>query len=267
MLNKLIITLFSFFVAGSALADQPRPWQIAPQEAASPIMHNLISFHNLLLVVIFAVAIFVTILLGYVCVRFSAKNNPTPSKTSHNTLIEIIWTVVPVIILVLVCIPSLRLLYFIETVEDTDMTIKVIGNQWYWSYQYPEYDIDFDSYIVADEDLKEGDLRLLEVDNRVVLPINTKIRIQTTAADVIHNWAIPAFGIKMDAVPGRLNEGWTEIEKTGVYYGQCSELCGVGHGFMPIAIEAVTKEQFKQWVRSKNNKLAEAEASKQIAAK
>lgn len=265
MIYRFLLGTLSLLFAKSAFADKPVPWQIGNQEPVTPIMHGLIDFHNLLLVVIFAVAIFVTILLAYVCIRFRAKNNPVPSKTSHNVLIEVIWTVVPVIILVLITIPSIKLLYFIEKVEDTEMTIKVIGKQWYWSYQYPDYDIAFDSYMIPDDELQEGDIRLLSVDNRVVLPVDTKIRIQTTGGDVIHNWAIPAFGIKIDAVPGRLNEGWTKIEKTGIYYGQCSELCGVGHGFMPIAIEVVSKVEFEAWVRSKKNKLANSN-SEQLAA-
>lgn len=258
MFYRFLAALVTLFTAGNAFADKPVPWQIHPQQAVTPIMHRLVEFHNLLLWVIFATAIFVTLLLVYVCFRYSAKRNPVPSKTSHNTLIEIIWTTVPIIILVLLSIPSLKLLYFIETVEDAEMTIKVTGHQWYWSYQYPDNgNIEFDSNIVQDADIKDGQIRLLEVDNRVVLPVDTKIRIQTTGADVIHNWAIPAFGIKIDAVPGRLNEGWTMIEKTGVYYGQCSELCGVGHGFMPIAVEVVSKAEFEAWVKDKTHKVAE----------
>jgi cytochrome c oxidase subunit 2 len=258
MLYRFLIGFFALFISGNAYADKPVPWQILTQEPVTPVMHRLVDFHNMLLWVIFSVAIFVTILIVFVCLRFNAKTNPTPSKTTHNTLIEVIWTTVPVIILVLVTIPSLKMLYYMEDVKDSEMTLKVIGNQWYWSYQYPDNgNITFDSNILKDKELPEGGLRLLEVDNRVVLPIDTNIRIQVTGADVIHDWAVPAFGIKEDAVPGRLNETWTRIEKPGVYYGQCSELCGVGHGFMPIAVEAVTKEEFQQWVKSKTHKLAE----------
>jgi len=267
MFYRFLVGFVTLFSTGAAFADKPHPWQMGFQEAATPIMRELTQFHNMLLVVIFAVAIFVTLLLAYVCIRFSAKNNPVPSKTSHNTFIEIIWTVIPVIILVMITIPSLKLLYKIETVENSEMTLKVIGNQWFWSYQYPDNgDISFDSYMLQDDEVAEqGGIRLLEVDNSVVLPVDTNIRIQTTAADVIHNWAIPAFGMKMDAVPGRLNEGWINIEKTGVYYGQCSELCGTGHGFMPIRVEAVSKAEFKAWVKSKTNKFAEGESLEQTA--
>lgn len=257
MLYRILISVVLSLISGAAFADKPVPWQIGPQEAVTPIMRELVHFHNILLVIIFAVSIFVVLLLVYVCIRFSAKNNPVPSKTTHNTLLEVVWTVVPIIILVAICIPSMRLLYFNERVENAEMTLKVIGNQWYWSYQYPDNgNLAFDSYIKQDSDLEAGDIRLLAVDNRVVLPVDTTIRLQVTAADVIHDWAVPAFGTKIDAVPGRLNEGWVRIEKPGTYYGQCSELCGVGHGFMPIVVEAVSKAEFEGWVKSKTNKFA-----------
>jgi len=244
-------TIFSLFAAfaGQARADYPRPWQIGFQEAATPVMEKITRFHDILLVVIYSIGIFVFLLLVYTCVKFSAKNNPVPSKTSHNTLIEIIWTAVPVVILVLLSIPSMRTLYFAQKADDADMTIKVIGNQWYWSYQYPDQgNIAFDSYIIKDADLKPGQMRLLEVDNHLVVPVDTKIRVQLTAVDVIHSWAIPAFGVKTDSVPGRLNETWFKATKIGTYYGQCSELCGVGHGFMPIAVDVVSKGDFDKWV-------------------
>lgn len=243
-----IFSLFAAF-AGSAFADYPRPWQVGFQEAATPVMEKITEFHDILLVVIYSIGIFVFLLLVYTCIRYSAKNNPVPSKTSHNTLIEIIWTAVPVIILVLLCIPSMRTLYFAQKADDADMTIKVIGNQWYWSYQYPDQgNIAFDSYIIKDADLKPGQMRLLEVDNHLVVPVDTKIRVQLTAVDVIHSWAVPSFGVKTDSVPGRLNETWFKATKIGTYYGQCSELCGVGHGFMPIAVDVVSKEDFDKWV-------------------
>ena len=250
MSNKFFVAFLSLFIADEAFADKPVPWQIGLQDPVTPIMDKFVEFHNLLLVVIFAVSIFVIALLAYVCVKFSAKNNPVPSKTSHNTLIEIIWTVVPIIILVMITVPSIKILYYNESIENADMTLKVIGRQWYWSYEYPDHDnIAFDSYIIEDEDLKDTDIRLLSVDNQVVLPVDTTIRIQTTGADVIHNWAVPAFGTKLDAVPGKLNEGWIRVEKTGTYYGQCSELCGTRHGFMPIAVKVVSKENFEKWVK------------------
>jgi cytochrome c oxidase subunit 2 len=217
------------------LADKPRPWQAGFQESASPIMARIDSFHDAMLIVITFIALFVLGLLVYVMVRFRAGRNPTPSKVTHNTLVEVIWTVVPVIILVLIAIPSFKLLYAQKVIPEAEMTIKAIGQQWYWTYEYQDHDdLTFDALMIADEDLEEGQLRLLETDNRVVLPVGTNIRILVTAGDVLHAWAIPAFGIKIDAVPGRINETWVHIEHEGVYYGQCSELCGTNHGFMPI---------------------------------
>ncbi|PIR39217.1 MAG: cytochrome c oxidase subunit II [Alphaproteobacteria bacterium CG11_big_fil_rev_8_21_14_0_20_39_49] len=249
MFKKLLSGVFSLFVSVNAYADQPVPWQLGFQKSVTPIMDRFVDFHNELLIIIFAVSIFVVLLIAYVCIKFNAKSNPVPSKTSHNTLIEIIWTVVPVLILVYICVPSMKTLYYNETVpEDAEMTLKVIGKQWYWTYQYPDQNLAFDSRIVADEDLKEGQPRLLTVDNQVVIPVDTTIRLQSTGGDVIHNWAIPAFGTKLEAVPGRLNEGWLKVKETGTYYGQCSELCGTGHGFMPIAVKVVTKEEFEAWV-------------------
>lgn len=232
-----------------ALADQPHPWQLGLQDAASPVKHQLDSFHNLLVVIIVAITLFVLGLLIYVCVRFRASANPTPSRTSHNTLIEVVWTVVPVIILIVIAVPSFRVLYFLEVTPEAEMTLKVTGRQWYWDYEYPDHGgIAFSSYMVTDDQLKPGQPRLLETDRRVVLPVDTTVRVQVTAGDVIHSWAMPSFGIKKDAVPGRMNETWLKIEHEGVYYGQCSEICGINHGFMPIAIEAVSKEKFAEWV-------------------
>ena len=262
MPNKIITALIAFFLPFAAFADKPTPWQFGFQEAVTPTMHAFNDFHNILLYVIFAVSAFVLLLLVYVCIKFSAKNNPVPSKNSHNTVLEVIWTVLPVVILVFLAIPSMRVLYFNEKIENTEMTLKIVGHQWYWSYAYPDNgDIEFESYMIPDDEIKEGQTRLLEVDNRVVLPVDTKIKLQITGADVIHNWAMPAFGVKIDAIPGRLNEGWIEVEKTGTYYGQCSELCGVGHGFMPIAVDVVSKAEFAAWVRGKTNKLAENEVN------
>ncbi|MDB2415132.1 cytochrome c oxidase subunit II [Rickettsiales bacterium] len=240
--------------ASAAFADFPLPWQTGLQESASPMMTKLTDFYLELEFIAIAITLFVFVLLAYVCIRFNRKANPVPSKTTHNVLIEIIWTVVPVLILIAIAIPSMRVLYFVDKTEEVDMNLKVIGYQWYWGYQYPDHgNISFDSNLLQEDELKEGDIRLLSVDNKVVLPIGKNIRIQLTAADVIHAWAIPALGVRMDAVPGRLNETWVRIEKPGIYYGQCSELCGVGHGFMPIAVEAVSEEDFKKWVEKKKS--------------
>ncbi|MBP2226985.1 cytochrome c oxidase subunit 2 [Azospirillum agricola] len=234
---------------GSALANEPHPWQFGLQEPASPVKHLMDSFHSLLTVIITLIVIFVAALLAYCVVRFNAKANPVPSKTSHHTLLEVAWTVLPVIILIVVAVPSFKLLYVAERVPEADMTIKVTGRQWYWDYEYPDHgNIAFSSYMIQDADLKPGQRRLLEVDNRVVVPVNSTVRLLVTAGDVIHSWAIPSFGVKKDGVPGRINETWFKAEREGVYYGQCSEICGTNHGYMPIAVEVVSKENFDAWV-------------------
>jgi cytochrome c oxidase subunit 2 len=238
------------------------PWQLGLQAPVTPIMERLYDLHTNLTILIVIITIFVLCLLGYACIRFSAKNNPNPSKTTHNTLIEIIWTSVPILILIAIAIPSLRLHYFMEKAVDAQMTLKVTGYQWYWGYEYPDQgDISFESHIfpneqdttrnvTIEEDRKQlgGEPRLLTVDNPAIVPVDTTVRVLITGNDVIHSWAVPAFGIKMDAVPGRVNEVWFKATQTGTYRGQCSQLCGVWHGFMPIVVKVVTKEEFAAWV-------------------
>ncbi|MBT3238496.1 MAG: cytochrome c oxidase subunit II [Rhodospirillaceae bacterium] len=254
------VAFFTF--SGAAFADQPKPWQIGFQDAASPVMEKITEFHDLLLIIITGIVLFVLALMIYVIVKFNEKANPVPSTTSHNTMLEVIWTAVPILILVLIASPSIKLLYFMDKNPNAEMTLKVTGHQWYWSYQYPDNgDFEFDSYIVDDDDLKEGQPRLLAVDNEVVLPVDTDIRILLASDDVIHNWAMPSFGIKIDTVPGRTNETWVRIDKEGTYYGQCSELCGVNHGFMPIAVKAVSKEAFKAWTVEAQKEFAKADDS------
>ena len=234
---------------GSALAAQPTPWQTGFQPAASPVMERIDAFHDFLLIVIVLISVFVLALMIYVFVKFNAKANPTPSRTTHNTTIEILWTVIPIVILVVIAVPSFKLMYYSDRAVDADMTLKAAGNQFYWTYEYPDHDdLTFDAIMVEDADLEAGDLRLLTTDNAVVLPVDTTIRLLLTANDVIHAWAVPAFGVKMDAVPGRLNETWFRIDREGTYYGQCSELCGANHGFMPIMVKAVSREAFAAWV-------------------
>ncbi len=245
-----------------ASAAVPQPWTFGFQEAATPVMRDIEDLHHLLLIIITVITLFVLALLLYVMFRFSAKRNPTPSRTAHNTLIEVLWTVLPVMILVVIAVPSFKLLYFMDRTSAPEMTLKVVGHQWYWSYQYQDNgDFSFDSLIVPEDQLKPGQHRLLEVDNQVVVPIDTNIRVLVTSDDVLHSWAVPAFGVKIDTVPGHLNETWMRIERPGTYYGQCSELCGINHGFMPIAVKAVSKEEFRVWAEEARKKFAAADST------
>jgi cytochrome c oxidase subunit II len=243
----------------AAVGGQPTAWQLNFQPAASPVAERIEDLHDLLLFITVAISVFVLALLAYVCVRYRASRNPLPSRRTHNTVLEIAWTAIPVLILVVIAIPSFKLLYFMDRAVNPEMTLKAIGRQWYWSYEYPDHgDFTFDAYMIADEDLQEGQLRLFDVDNRVVLPVDTDVRILTTASDVIHAWAVPALGVKMDAVPGKINETWLRITRPGIYYGQCSELCGAYHGFMPVMIEAVSREEFDAWVQQAREQFARA---------
>ena len=233
----------------------PQPWQMNFRPSATPVMDDIVEFHNLLLVIEVIIVLFVLGLMVYICVKFNAKANPVPSKTTHNSILEVVWTVIPIIILIVIAVPSMKLLVFMDKApkEKVEMTLKVIGHQWYWSYEYPDAgNLAFDSNIIPDEeiDASKGQIRLLEVDNRIAIPVDTTIRVLMTSEDVLHNWAVPAFGIKMDTVPGRINESWIRVPaaRAGVYRGQCSELCGVNHGYMPIVIEAKSKQDFAKWL-------------------
>ncbi|WP_322515462.1 cytochrome c oxidase subunit II [Rhodopseudomonas palustris] len=237
-------------VGGAAFAGQPAPWEMQLQQAATPVMENIVWFHNFLLWLITAITLFVLALLVIVVVKFNAKANPVPSKTTHHTLIEVAWTIVPVLILVAVAVPSFRLLFFQLDIPKADVTIKATGNQWNWTYNYPDDKIEFTSIMLTDEERSKMNPvppRLLAVDNETVVPVNKVVRIQTTAADVIHSWAIPSFGVKIDAIPGRLNETWFRATKEGRYYGQCSELCGKDHAFMPIVVRVVSDQEYDAW--------------------
>ena len=239
---------------GAAFAEmgQPAPWEYNLQEAASPVMESIISFHNLLVVIITLITLFVLALLIIVAVKFNARANPVPSTTTHHTLIEVAWTLIPVLILVAIAVPSFRLLFLELDIPKPDVTIKATGKQWYWSYSYPDNGkFEFDSLLAQDKKP-----RLLGVDNEMVVPVNKVIRVQTTAADVIHAFAMPAFGVKIDAIPGRLNETWFKATKTGMFYGQCSELCGKDHAFMPIAIKVVSDQEFAAWIEAAKKKYA-----------
>lgn len=258
--GKLAALAATFCIAGAELASaqQPVPWGLGFQQAATPVKQAMSSFHSMLLVIITLITIFVLGLLAWVVLRFRADRNPNPSKTTHNTLIEVVWTVVPVLILVIVAIPSFRLLYFLDRNPDAEMTIKVVGHQWYWAYEYPDQDgIKFDSYMIPEADLKPGQKRLLEVDNRLVLPVGTTIRVLVTGNDVMHSWFVPSLGVQNYAFPGRTNETWIRLEREGVYYGQCNQICGVNHGYMPIAVEGVSKEAFQRWVGEAKKKFAQ----------
>ena len=240
--------------SGAAFAElgQPAPWEYKLQEAASPVMESIIYFHDWLLIVITVITLFVLGLLITVVIKFNATANPVPSRTTHNTLIEVIWTLGPVLILMAIVVPSFKLLFDELDIPKADLTVKATGKQWYWSYAYPDNGkFEFDSLMAQDKQP-----RLLGVDNEMVVPLNKVIRVQTTGADVIHSFAVPAFGIKIDAIPGRLNETWFKATKLGMFYGQCSELCGKDHAFMPIAVRVVNDQDFAAWVETAKKKFA-----------
>jgi cytochrome c oxidase subunit 2 len=247
------IVLFWTTAAAGALATpgQPTDGALGLQPAVTPIMERVTEFHNLLLVIIVAISLLVMGLLVWVMIRYNRKANPVPSKNSHNTLLEVVWTALPVLILVLIAIPSFPLLYFQDEIPEADFTIKATGYQWYWGYEYPDHEVpEYISTMVPDDMIGEGQLRNLSVDYPVVVPVGATVRLQVTAADVIHNWAMPAFGTKMDAIPGRINEAWFRVDQEGTYYGQCSELCGTRHAFMPIEVHAVSQDTFDAWLEA-----------------
>jgi cytochrome c oxidase subunit 2 len=261
-LVAFVVTSVAVF-AGGAVAyaaneatGQPHPWQLGLQAGVTPVMDDIIWFHNFLVWLIAAITLFVLVLLVVVVVKFNARANPVPSRTTHNTFIEVIWTVVPVLILVAVAVPSFRLLFYQLNTPKADLTIKATGKQWFWSYSYPDQKFEFDSVMVQTKDLKPGQPRLLTVDNELVVPVNKVVRVQTTGADVIHSWAVPSFGVKIDAIPGRLNETWFKAEREGTYYGQCSELCGRDHAFMPIVVHVVSDKDYAAWLEQAKKKYA-----------
>jgi len=269
--RKLIGALFfcaSLFSATAAFAGlgQPTPWQLGLQQSASPVMDDIAWFNDFLLWIITAIVLFVLILLVYVMVRFNARANPVPSRTTHNTMIEVIWTIVPVLILVAIAVPSFRLLFYQLDVPKSDLTVKVTGKQWFWSYSYPDQKFEFDSLMVQDKDLKPDQPRLLAVDNEMVVPVNKVVKVLVTGSDVIHSFSVPSFGVKIDAVPGRLNETWFKAEREGTYYGQCSQLCGRDHAFMPIAVHVVSEQAYNAWIDEAKKKYAAGEPPPSVAA-
>lgn len=237
---------FNFIFADAAL-----PWQLGFQDPATPVAAGIINFHNDLIAILIFVVIFVSWILFQAIIKFDSSKNPVPSSVVHGTTIEIIWTIIPAIILIIIAVPSFALLYSVDETTDPALTIKIVGRQWYWSYEFSDYlgyNVSYDSYILSDEDLNRGDLRLLEVDNRLVIPVDTHIRLIITSGDVLHSWAVPSFGVKLDACPGRLNQVSLFVERQGVFYGQCSELCGINHGFIPIAVEVTSLNQYIHWI-------------------
>jgi len=252
-----LVSIGSTAFAAFAWAEGPWPWEIGMQPPATPVKDRLTAFHDELLIIICLITLFVLGLLLYVIVRFRHERNPVPTRTSHNTVIEMLWTVVPVLILVIIAIPSFKLMYYMDRVPSPDMTIKVTGHQWYWTYEYPDQNgLSFDSNIIPEADLKPGQKRLLDVDNPLVVPVGTVIRIYVTGTDVIHSWFVPSFGVQEYASVGRLNESWMDVEHPGVYYGQCNQICGINHAFMPIKIEAVSKDDFQRWLGDAKKKFA-----------
>jgi len=239
--------------------DAAQKWQLGIQDPASPLLEGMISFHNYLMFFLTFIGIFVCYILYYCIINYNFISNKTPNIFAHISVLEIIWTILPAFILILIAIPSFSLLYSLDELIDPSLTLKIIGHQWYWSYEYSDFisnsvgSLNYDSYMLAASDLTKGAFRLLEVDNRVVLPINTHIRLLVTASDVIHSWAVPSLGIKIDAVPGRLSQGFVFIKRQGVFYGQCSEICGINHGFMPIVVKSVKKAAFERWIIRKVN--------------
>ena len=255
----MVCALLALVGAGAAMAGlgQPSPWQFGLQQSVTPVMDNIVWFHDFLLYIITAIAGFVLLLLLIVIVRFNARSHPTPSRTTHNTLLEVAWTTIPIMILLVIAVPSFKLLFFQLIPPPAELTVKATGKQWYWTYSYPDNGgFEFDSALVKEENLKQDQPRLLAADTEMVVPVNKNVLVLTTGADVIHSFAVPSFGIKIDAIPGRINETWFKATREGLYYGQCSELCGRDHAFMPINVRVVSEQAFATWVADAKKKYA-----------
>jgi cytochrome c oxidase subunit II len=272
-----LLAVMAIAGAGAAWAGygQPTPWELGFQGAVTPVMDDIVWFHNdFLLWIITAISAFVLVLLLTVIVRFNARSHPTPSRTTHNTLIEVAWTAIPVIILLCIAIPSFKLLFFQLNTPPADLTVKATGKQWFWSYSYPDNGkFEYDSLMLKDDerqarlakDAKADVPRLLAVDNELVVPVNKVVRVLVTGADVIHSWSVPSFGVKIDAVPGRINETWFKATREGMYYGQCSQLCGRDHAFMPIAVRVVSEQEFQAWLADAKKKYASEDSPATVA--
>ena len=255
LFNKFYLFLLPFFCSSTSFAASN--WQMGYNESVTSVMDDIVHLHDrILLPIIVAISVFVLFLLLYSVIRFRASKNPIPSKTSHNTFIEILWTVIPCLILIVIAVPSFRLLYKQDVIPKADITIKATGYQWYWGYEYPDQNIAFEANMIETKNLKPNQPRLLETDNHVVVPVNKVVKVLITANDVLHAWAVPSFGVKRDAIPGRINETWFKAIKEGVYYGQCSELCGSRHAFMPITIRVVSEKQYNDWLSEAKKKFA-----------
>ena len=271
-MKKFLFIILSIFIPMRVLADQPKDWQLGFQNPASDGMRDIVNFHNhLLLPIIIAISVFVLFLMIYACIRFRASANPVPSTRTHNVAVEVLWTLIPCLILIVMAVPSFKILYKQDTIPKAEVTVKAVGYQWYWGYEYPDENIIFESYMIEDKDLKENQPRLLAVDNELVVPVNKVIKVLITANDVLHAWALPSFGVKRDAVPGRINETWFKAEKVGTYYGQCSELCGIKHAFMPITVRVVSDKEYQNWLLDAKVKFAkeanEEDQFKKLASK
>jgi len=258
---QMLVFVAALAAGGIAFAGlgQPSPWQMGLQQSAAPTMDDIIWFHDFVLYIIIAITVFVLALLLIVILKFNARANPAPSRTTHNTLLEVLWTVIPVVILVVIAVPSFRILFVQLNIPKSDLTIKATGNQWNWTYAYPDDKIEFTSIMLQDDErakLNPPPPRLLGVDNPIVVPVNKVVRVQVVGSDVIHAFAVPSFGIKIDAIPGRLNETWFKATREGVFYGQCSELCGKDHAFMPIEVRVVSEQAYATWLADAKKKFA-----------
>ena len=270
-ISAFILSVFFMIFSAPVQAQEgyAGSWEMGLQKPASPLKAQIDEFHSLLLYIVIAIVVVVTLLLLYAIIKFRRRKNVEPATFAHNTLIEVLWTILPIVILIVIAIPSFKLLYFEDRIPDPDLTIKVTGYQWYWGYEYSDYDgLEFLSYMVPENEINEseGQRRLLSTDNPVVVPVGENIQIGITSADVIHAFAIPAAGIKRDAVPGRLNQSWVRFDREGTYFGQCSEICGTGHAYMPIEFKVVSREEFDTWVASKGGTLKPLEpvAAKEV---
>ena len=264
LLNKFYLSLVFFISPSTSFAAVN--WQMGYNQSVTSVMDDIVHLHDRILIpIIVAISVFVLFLLLYSVIRFRASKNPIPSKTSHNTFIEILWTVIPCLILIVIAVPSFRLLYKQDVIPKADVTIKATGYQWYWGYEYPDQNIAFEANMIETKNLKPNQPRLLETDNHVVVPVKKVVKVLITANDVLHSWAVPSFGVKRDAVPGRINETWFKAEKEGVYYGQCSELCGSRHAFMPITVRVVSEKQYNEWLKEAKTKFAKYPENNVIA--